>query len=199
MKIPFSRLVIYILLAGLLPLSVVGIYYLREKRAWSDVCQHIDATLAQSVQKSARQAINAAVRNKYKNGDPHFVEKLEALNFLSKERSALEEFISKQSYTGGELFESRYRLLTSGENRLLFAEKEIQNGEGIRETLEVLTKPVEIDHDDLKNVLGLIEFESAGKPQLIITDFLLTKKKISGNEVFELNCSFLKREFEHEI
>ncbi|MCH9608509.1 MAG: hypothetical protein S4CHLAM45_10870 [Chlamydiales bacterium] len=197
MKIPLSRLLIYLVLAGALPLLAVGFFHTKEKHQWEEVAAHIKTVTLQGNVKTSRQSLNSLVREKFEQADRHYVERLEALTFLEQEKSALEALFSSRCFTGNEIAQARYNFLTGNDNRLFFAEKEMEKGDGIRETLEVSTHPIEIDHTDLQTILSLIEKEQLGKPQLIITDFYLRKKpKPSGNEIFELSLAFIKREFE---
>jgi hypothetical protein len=75
----------------------------------------------------------------------------------------------------------------------------------MKETLEKQKMPIELDEEDLKNLLALIEetpfhlaLPKMNRPQLIISDFSLTKKNAPlQNEVFELRMDILKREFQN--
>ncbi len=86
--------------------------------------------------------------------------------------------------------------MTGPANRIQFTEGASQNGEGFVETIEIMSHPVEIDDQDLKEILNRIEGIRPGKPQLIISDFKLVRKALSGgNEVFETHLKLLKREY----
>ncbi len=196
-KIPFSRVLVYLIMLGLIPLFTVCFFYIKEKNSWSAVAEHIEMTSHQGQMKSSRQSINNLVRKKHEDADNLYIEKLEALTFLNKEKEALEALFASRSFTGNENAELRYAFLCGKENVLHFTDKDAQKADKISETLETLAHSVEIDHADLRKILSLIEESSSHQPQMIITDFKLSKKaKADGNQVFELNCALIKREFE---
>lgn len=196
-SIPLSRLALYIVLAGFLPLLFVGYFYTKEKNEWSAVADRIMAVHSLSEQKARKQSLNNALRKKYSDADYFYLDnQVETLSFLKKEREALESLFQNPSFTGNEAAEKRYAFLLGEANRLHFTEGSVQSGEGLQETIEIQAHPVEIDTQDLKEILVRLEGNRPGKPQLVITDFKLNKKAHpNGNQVFELNLKLLKREF----
>ncbi|MCC5832183.1 MAG: hypothetical protein JJU12_03980 [Chlamydiales bacterium] len=196
-SIPFSRLVLYIVLTGILPLFFTGYLYTREKNEWNAVADRIIEVHNLSEQKARKQSLNKAVRKKYRDADYLYLDnEIEPLLFLKKEREALENLIQTPSFTGNEGAERRYAFLLGEANRLRFTEGSVHSWEGVQETAEIQAHPVEVDTSDLKEILARIEGNRPGKPLLLITDFKLNKKAHpNGNQVFELNLKLLKREF----
>jgi hypothetical protein len=196
-SIPLSRLVLYIVLAGFLPLFFIAYSYTKQKGEWDSINDRIMAVHSLSEQKARKQSVNNAVRKKYADADCFYLDnQLESLNFLKKEREALENLIQNPSFTGNEAAEKRYAFLLGDSNRLQFTEGSVQSGDGLQETTEILSHSVEVDTSDLKEILARLEGNRCGKPQLLITDFKLNKKAhLNGNQVFELNLKLLKREF----
>lgn len=197
MKIPFKRLVVYLALLLSLPFLCIALFYFKEKREWDLVADRIIAIQNLSEMNARKQICNHAVRKAYAEADTFYLDRqVEVLRFLKKEREALGNLLQNPSFTGNEAAEKRYAAIAGEGNRLHFLQGSIQSAEGIQETSEVLTRSVELDAQDLKELLNRIEGNRPGKPQLLITDFeLLKKTHPTGNEVFELNLKLLKREF----
>lgn len=93
--------------------------------------------------------------------------------------------------------------LTSEGNSLVFSEGVVQTFPLFQETTETLVHPVEVNATDIQKILARIEglkiheFSSGPhRPQLLITDFKLDKKKVNDkSEVYLLNLKLIKREF----
>lgn len=91
-----------------------------------------------------------------KNPDPHYLDKhVEALTFLLPEIKKLEEIQAENP--DEEMIVKRLRLLKDGSNRLRFSEEAIRANDQFRETEEKQELPVEINEEDLKRLLCLIE------------------------------------------
>jgi hypothetical protein len=125
---------------------------------------------------------------------------VESLTFLLPEIKKLEAIQSEnpdEEQVGG-----RLQFLKEGSNRLTFAEEQIRTNESFREIEEQQQHPVEMNEEDLKKLLCLIEGitiwpygPKEGRPQLIIKDFKLSKKEISSQEkVFVVSMQLIKRE-----
>ncbi|HEX2582488.1 MAG TPA: hypothetical protein VHL30_00030 [Chlamydiales bacterium] len=137
----------------------------------------------------------------HKKSDPYFLDKeIESLSFLEQEKKRLKNWLSHPAIANKEALWSRLRWLESDQNRLSFADDEMQFSKTVKETLEKQREIVELDQDDLKHLLALIEElppVKMNRPQLVISEFSLTKKKTElQNEVFELKMELLKREFQ---
>lgn len=202
-SIPASRLFWYIVLLGLVPVFFAGLHVINRVRQVSDAERALTATHEKLVLEESREGLNRAIREKFSEADHHYIDKnLEALTLLTTEQETLST-VSKQK-TGifdDRLLERLKKLKT--ENHLVFAEGVVQAYPQFQETSETLTHPVEVSVEDVKRILTMVEgvdidgyhaVETA--PQLIVTQFTLSRKKISErHEVFELNMKLLKREF----
>ncbi|MGC1879483.1 MAG: hypothetical protein WA678_08935, partial [Rhabdochlamydiaceae bacterium] len=136
-----------------------------------------------------------------KNPDPHYLDKnVETLTFLLTEIKKLEAIQlenPEEEQTG-----KRLQMLKNGSNQLRFSEEQIHSNELFRETEEKQQHPVELNEEDLKKLLCLIEGVTIwpygpkeGRPQLIIKDFKLEKKELSSHEkVFVVSIQLIKRE-----
>jgi hypothetical protein len=136
-----------------------------------------------------------------KNPDVHYLGKhVEMLNFQLSEIKKFETIQAENP--DDELVAKRLHFLKEGGNRLLFAEEQIRSNTLFRETEEKQQRPVELNEEDLKKLLCLIEGVTIwpygpkeGRPQLVIKDFKLTKKEISSQEkVFVVSMQLIKRE-----
>lgn len=196
-SIPLSRLLVYLMILFLLPTFSVGYRFVKKNREWDAVQMRILSLHTLSASKERKQYLNNLVRQNFSGIDQFFIEnQLESLQLLKREREALEKLFQSPTFTGNEAAEKRFAAITSKSNRLEWTQGNLQSADGIQEGHFMLSHPVEIDTQDLKEILTRIEGTRKGKPQLIVTDFKLLKKaKQNGNEVYELNMKLLKREF----
>ncbi len=140
--------------------------------------------------------------SRYSHFEPYFIDQcLEALPLLQGNLHELRAMKNHPACKNRDEVMKRIEFLEGPDNRLSFAEENIRSSKRIKETEERLLHPVEIDADDLEHLLSLIEDVAIGgyvpnqtSPQLILRDFILTKK---NNSSYELNLSLLKREFIH--
>lgn len=194
---PLKRLIIYLFILSILPLVCIEFVFAGKKNEWEGILQQVHAVKQLSEIKARKQHFNHLARLHYGENDHFYLDsQLESLTFLKKEVSALEKLIRNPNFTGNEAAEKRFAFITGDTNRLHFAEGSVQACDKVQETVAVLSHPVEVDVQDVKEILNRIEGQRKGKPLLLITDFKLHKKTCpSGSEVLELNMKLLKREF----
>lgn len=202
--IPKTRLILYLMIAGLLPLVFVAMNFLSKKRAMEELEQSLYHMQQLAYNQESKQAVNLAVQEHYKHSDHFYIDKhLETLSFLELEVEMLEKLVNDKYFAGGEAIKNRLDFLTGSGNTLLFSEGNVQAYPSFQEITADLVHPVEVNAADLKEILSLVEGEAIGlfkpgpnRPQLIILDLKLDKKKsYENNEVFLLNMKLLKREF----
>lgn len=196
-SLPLNRLLIYLVVLGAVPLIGVLIHTSAKRKEWAAVSEQMMELQNYSIHTSRKQMVNRTVRALYSEAEHMYLEnQLEPLAFLKKEKEALEHLFSSPTFTGNEAAEKRYHFLTSRANHFEWIQGSIQAAEGIQQAELLLAHPVEVDAQDIKEILTRIEGNRKGKPQLIITDFKLSKKGLpNANEVFEFNMKLLKREF----
>ena len=157
---------------------------------------HARKQQSEAVQKRERSALSSLAQS-----DPFYIDKyLETLTFLEPEIKKIEALFSDTAID--ETLQKRLHFLKEGSNRFLFAEDKIRSGDKLREVYEKQQQPVEIDEEDLKKLLALIEGVTIwpygpkeGRPQLIIQDFLLSKKRHQAQDhIFVVNMNIIKRE-----
>lgn len=157
---------------------------------------HSRSVLSQEILRKESSLLNSL-----KNPDHHYLDKhIETLTFLLPEIKKLEA-ISIENPQDEQILK-RLQFLKEGGNALVFSEEQIRNNEIFREIEEKQQHPIEINEEDLKKLLCLIEGitiwpygPKEGRPQLIIKDFTLLKKEISPQEkVFVVTMQLIKRE-----
>lgn len=203
-SIPFQRAMLYAMILFLLPFFfVLGAFYsklnsLKDLEAKLEKVQHL------ALLQEKRQANNLTVINHYRDADHFYIDKnLETLTFLEPEVEALQKIVNHKNFPDDEVIKKRLEFLTGSGNSLRFTEGVVQTFPQFQETTETLVHPVEVNISDLQKILARIEGLEVGpfkpgsnRPQLIVLDFKLDKKKTSEkNEVFLLNMKLLKREF----
>jgi len=203
-NIPQNRLLTYIVVLGLLPLVFVCFNFYTKKSSLNTLENGIEELKTRAFITKKKQSVNVAVIDHYENMDRFYVDKnLETLVFLKPEIEGLKKITSNKNYAGDEAISKRLSFLTGKENRFLFSEGVVETYPLFQETILTLTRPVQINVDDLMNILARVEDKDLGghspqlnPPQLLITDFSLERKTITPkNEVFLLNLKILKREF----
>ena len=120
--------------------------------------------------------------------DHFYIDKhLETLVFLEPEAKKMEMLLLENPQN--ETLKKRLHFLKEGGNRLLFSEEAIHQHNQFQETEEKQQHGIEINEEDLKRMLSLIEGitiwpygPKESRPQLIIDDFKLVKKELPSQE-----------------
>lgn len=203
-QIPQSRALIYIMMLCMLPALAICFYIWSSYGELETLDQKIDYLQEQAYLKEKRQAVNQSLRNHYKETDQFYIDKqLETIDLLNNESEALQKLTQQKNVPEDEATKRRLEFLNGPGNAISFTEGVVQNYGSFQETTETLSHPVEVSVSDLSTLLSRIEGTSLagqtpapGRPQLIVLDFKIEKKKLADkNEVFQLNMKLLKREF----
>lgn len=160
----------------------------------------IDEAALQARSAIEKRETKARFFERYAKCEPYFINRhLETLPLLQTELNLLLEMQKHPGCSQRGALGQRIQFLQGTQNRLSFAEENVRSSAKVKETEEKLLHSVEIDGDDLNRLLSLIENIQIGEhqpypssPQLLIHDFLLSKKDPS---VYNLNLALLKREF----
>jgi hypothetical protein len=202
-SIPPKRLLIYLLCAGLLPIFLAWFAFSSQLEQIHDLQGQISHLQDQAFIREKKQASNMAVRSHFSDVDHFYIDKnLETISLLEPEIESLKGMLKNPNFPPDEAIKKRVGTLTN-DNRLVFTEGVVQSTPAFQEVTETLVHPVEVSVKDLQQILCRIEgipldgcTPPPNRPQLIILDFKLDKKKVSEkNEVFLLNLKLLKREF----
>lgn len=202
-NIPLSRLLLYILLIGFIPLAFAAFKVQSNYNSLSLARSQLESIQQSVYLHEKKQSSNTAIIAHYRESDHFYIDKnLESLSLLEPEINALQAVTQTSNYAGDEAIEKRLELLLS-DNQILFSEGPVQSNAVYQETIETLTKPIEVDANDLQRLLERIENipNTAAdiiekRPQLIIVDFRLDRKAPTPNhETFLINLKLLKREY----
>lgn len=203
-NIPLSRAILYLLCSGLLPLIFVFFLFSSQKSQIEDLQEALENIQHQAFTKEKKQALNLAVRHHFREADHFYIDKyLETLVFLEPEIEQLQKIVQDQNFADDERVKKRLEYLSTQANSLVFSEGVVQTFPYFQETTETLVHPVEVNAQDIQAILARIEgvkinefSPGPSRPQLVITEFKLDKKKINdNNEAYLLNLKLLKREF----
>lgn len=203
-SIPQNRLLLYCLLLGLIPFIFVLLQFYSKNSRVEEVADSLDFVQQRVYSFEQKQAQNIAIRNHYRTADHFYIDKyLEPMTFLEPEIENLRLIVQDKNFASDKNVEKRLEFLTSPANHLSFIEGVVQNYPFFQETTETLAHPVEVNVEDIKRILARVEGVKIGKyepgpnrPQLIILDFKLDKKKgQQSSDVYLLNMKLLKREF----
>ncbi len=202
-QIPKNRLIMYIALLGLLPLLLALYNFWLKNGELNDLSQQLEMTAQTILNYESRQSNNIAVRNYFKNSDHFYIDKhLEPLTFLKPEIEQLKKITQNKNFTSDKEIEKRLQFLKN-ENHMTFSEGVVESTPFFQEVTETLTKPIEVNTQDIQRILARIENQKISDeepqenpPQLLILDFKLDKKITPGKpDTFLLNLKLLKREF----
>lgn len=202
-SMPLNRMITYTLIAAFVPFLFVVVSFFSNNGYLNDLEEKIAQVERLALQQEKRQAQNLTVIRHYRDADHFYLDKrLESIPLLENEVEALQKIVSHKNFMGDEDVKKRLEYLTST-NHLHYSEGVVQTYPQFQETTETLITPVEVNVQDLQKILSLVEgvkidnFEAPkDRPQLIILDFKLDKKKLQEkNEVFLLNMKLLKREY----
>lgn len=203
-QIPQNRALLYFLLIGTLPLLMMIFFFMVNKNELDDLATSIQSSQHQAFLKEKKEASNVAIRQQFRDVDHFYIDKyLETLVFLESEMESLQQILKDKNFLDDDKVRRRLEMLSGSKNSLVFSEGVVQKTPYFQETMETLVAPVEVNIEDLKKILSRIEGVEIGpytpapnRPQLIITDLKLEKKKtVDNNEVFQLNLKLIKREF----
>ncbi len=203
-NIPLSRVVLYLLCLGVLPFIFVVFLFISQKNQLEGLENALENIQNQAFIKEKKQALNLAVRQHFREADHFYVDKyLETLVLLEPEIEQLQKIVQDKNFADDDRIKKRLEFLTSQANSLVFSEGVVQSYPLFQETTETLVHPVEVNPTDIQKILARIEGVKVGnftsgphRPQLVVTEFKLDKKKVNDkNEVYLLNLKLIKREF----
>lgn len=203
-NIPLSRAITYVLSFGLLPLIFVVFLFISQKSQLENLVSALENVQHQAFITEKKQSLNLAVRQHFREADHFYIDKyLETLVFLELEIEQLQKIVQDKNFADDDRIKKRLEFLTSQANSLVFSEGVVQSFPLFQETAETLIHPVEVNPIDIQKVLARIEGVKIGdftpglhRPQLVITELKLDKKKVNDkNEVYLLDLKLIKREF----
>jgi hypothetical protein len=203
-NIPQSRLILYLIIAGLLPVLLAAANLMTKYNAIDQLQNEIYQVQNLALSREKKQSLNMIVREHFRGADHFYIDKhLETLSFLDTEAETLQKLVNNKYFAGDENVKKRLEFISGPTNDLLFSEGNVQSYPFFQETISSMVHPIEVNLEDLKTILALVEGYQIGpyksgpnRPQLIVIDFKLDRKEATEkNEVFLINMKLLKREY----
>lgn len=202
-NISFQRLWWYMVGASIFPVLLTAIFCFQTWESGQAASLQLMQLRETALAKNQKQALNAAVRRCFQEADHFYIDKyLETLLFLEPEVEALQKILAQKHVVVDDSLKKRFTFLENS-NRMVFSEGVVQKYSSFQETIETLVQPVEVSPEDIQTILARVEGvvigshqPGPGRPQLVVTEFKIDKKKINDkNEVYLLHLKLLKREF----
>lgn len=201
--IPFQRTLIYLLLLGLLPVLIVIGYYVVQETQIDLLEAELAVTLETAKKKNDENLYNKLVKKKFADCDHFYIDNsIESISLLNSEQIELKKISDHGILAHDPKILQRIAQFAKTENRVSFVESPVKNYSSFQETVETLSKPIEVDAQDIQQILCKIEGVPLGNfqpppnmPHLIITEFRLNKKPGPFREYYMLQMKMVKREY----
>lgn len=202
-QVPFERKLLYILILGIVPFFLCCIVQYARWVELDSLTLRMQDTLLQTKKKIEKEYNNKYIRKKFLCSDRFYIVKqLESYKPLMSERDSLQSLLAGGFHHDSLRYKKRLETLNSESNRISFAEHSVKNYSGVKETVEVLAHPVEVDREDIKVLLNRIEGVDLrvddvieNRPHLLVSEFSLNRTKNVFQEVYQLKMKLLKREY----
>lgn len=201
MKKHLNTLTLWTLILCPLPLLWSLFYVFSRFQDMDQLALYADRIQTQSLQVKLAKNKEASLLQGFEHPDLHYLDKhVESLSLLLPEIKKLETLHNEYPDDVG--IAKKWQGLKSSANKIRFSEEQIRSKAPFREVEEKQEQPVEMNEEDLKRLLCLIEGVSIwpygpkeGKPPLIIKDLKLSKKELLGKEkTFVVTLELIKRE-----
>lgn len=190
-----------LLIAAPIPFLYFFFHFFVQLNAYEQLTDELHRIYRKSIQLESLHQKESDFLSSLKNPDHFYIDKhLETLCFLEPEIKKTEALLNENP--SDDALNKRLHFLKEGPNRLLFTEQQTRQHQHFQEVEEKQQHLVEMNEEDLKKTLSLIEGVTIWpygpkekRPQLIIKDFQLSKKELSsGESVFVVNMHLIKRE-----
>ena len=197
-KIPPARIIAYAVLGSFLLIAICFMWMTSTINQAEDAQKELLALGEKLSAKTKEQETNRQIINQYKGKDSLFLhKKLESHPLLSSEVAKLKVKVATSALPEDVLLEKRLQTLTNGDNAFSFVESSTEVGKIYKEVVEHQSRPVEVDTNDLYNILNIIEGaqEIDSRPDLIISEASLDKRKSTLQETWSLTLNIVRREY----
>ncbi|NDE82289.1 MAG: hypothetical protein EB051_01565 [Chlamydiia bacterium] len=191
-----------IMFLGLLPSIAIAYHFYGKNMRLSDLSTQLESLHQRSQLVQRKKNTEEQILSQMQGADPYYLDKyVESLSFLEAEQKKWERLSLLEESTAA--VAKRMDFLRSNKNKLAFAEGMIVQEGRFKEVEEKQKHPIEINEDDLKKILSVLEGVDISPylcpekhPQCIIKQFELTKKMHQDikEKVFILSMQLLKRE-----
>ncbi len=188
-------------LLAIIPLGFLLIHLMHRNTQLENFESSIDHLAIRMERMKDIQRDRNAFMNQYGEVDQYFIDHVvESMVLLKGEVDALKLVYSHPAFQSCANVKNRLEKLTKGKNRIIFSERNREIIKGIEEIELSQGYPVEINTNDLRNILSVVEGvpignekPPIGRPQLVIRKFHLNKKKLAERETYLLEMQLIKR------
>ncbi len=201
-KTPPARIIAYAILGSLLLIFISFMWMNSTINQAEDAQQELLALGEKLCTKTKEQETNRQVINQYRGKDSLFLhKKLESHPLLASEVERLRNKVAASALPEDAIFEKRLQILTNGDNAFSFVESSTEVGKIYKEVLEHQSRPVEVDTADLYTILSILEGsqDTDSRPDLIIADASLEKRKGPLHETWSLTLNIVRREYANSL
>src|SRR5258708_26897079 len=127
-NIPKTRLLLYLLLIGLVPIVIASINFIGKQQQVSSMRQMVREMHEMAFIRDKKQAANMAVRAHFREVDHFYIDKyLETLNFLEPEVEGINKLLTNKNLVEDESIRKRLEYLTGPGNSMVFSEGVVQS------------------------------------------------------------------------
>jgi len=179
---------------GLIPLCLV-IWRLEEKsfelQIWT---KKIEALEERALSAEASKASRDTVWQKAEHSNPQYLSQvIETLPLLTPELNRVQALA--RQYPSNTALQERVSFLKGDKNRIRFIQEAERSGTFFQETEHKMQNSVQMNEDDLRNFLTLIEDNGVkDRPLLFMKDFDLKRLKEKADElVYNVQVELIKR------
>jgi hypothetical protein len=191
-----------IMFLGLLPSIAIAYHFYGKNMRLSDLSTQLESLHQRSQLVQRKKNTEEQILSQMQGADPYYLDKyVESLSFLEAEQKKWERLSLLEESTNA--VAKRMDFLRRHKNKLAFSEGVIIQEGRFKEIEEKQKHPIEINEDDLKKILSVLEGVDISpylcpekNTQCIIKQFELTKKMHQDikEKVFILSMQLLKRE-----
>ncbi len=179
---------------GLIPLCLV-IWRLEEKSTALQIWTNkIEALEERAISSENSKSTRDTVWQKAEHSNPLYLSQVvEALPLLTPELNRVQALA--RQYPSNTALQERVSFLQGDKNRIRFVQEAERSGPFFQETEHKMQNTVQMNEDDLRNFLTVIEDKEAkDRPLLFIKDFDLKRLREKADEiVYSVQVELLKR------
>jgi hypothetical protein len=179
---------------GLIPLCLV-IWRLEEKSSELQIgTKQIESLEERAILAEASKAIRNTVWQKAQHSNPQYLSQVvETLPLLKPELNRVQALA--RQYPSNTALQERISFLQSDKNRIHFIQVDQRSGPFFQETEHKMQNSVQMNEDDLRNFLTVIEDKNTkDRPLLFMKTFDLKRLKEKADEiVYNVQVELIKR------
>lgn len=197
-----GRMLLYIMIVCMLPIIYIGYRVNAANNRVDRLVVRLETVQQHAYLNEQKQAPNRAVRKMFQDADRSYLDKhVDTIVLLKDEVDLLEKITNNPTIAPDPRLTSRLDALKK--NTIQFSEGAVDSYPFFKEVTETLAKTVEVNNDDIREILSVVEGVDIGaehpdprRPQLIFTEFKLEHKPGPRQGLlYSLNMKLIKREY----